>query len=200
MQNVAATVLAQYAASPRLNALINSFNAALSPDSFINDFYDLIWNIDTAEKYGLDVWGKIVGVSRRLTVKDDFNYLGFSEARMDNPVMDDPRPFNQAPFYSGKAVTRTVDLSDEIYRRLILMKAMSNITDCSVPDINRMLRFMFGKNRRAYVLNNGGLRMSYIFEFALSSAELAIIQSSGALPSPPGVYVSVVLKETSNEA
>lgn len=104
MQNVAATVLAQYAASPRLNALINSFNAALSPDSFINDFYDLIWNIDTAEKYGLDVWGKIVGVSRRLTVKDDFNYLGFSEARMDNPVMDDPRPFNQAPFYSGKAV------------------------------------------------------------------------------------------------
>ncbi|EEQ1457932.1 DUF2612 domain-containing protein, partial [Salmonella enterica] len=26
MQNVAATVLAQYAASPRLNALINSFN------------------------------------------------------------------------------------------------------------------------------------------------------------------------------
>ncbi|EBV1873159.1 DUF2612 domain-containing protein, partial [Salmonella enterica subsp. enterica serovar Stanley] len=24
--------------------------------------------------------------------------------------------------------------------------------------------------------------------------------SSGALPSPPGVYVSVVLKETSNEA
>ncbi|HHS1136544.1 TPA: DUF2612 domain-containing protein [Salmonella enterica subsp. enterica] len=195
MQNVAATVLAQYAASPRLNALINSFNAALSPDSFINDFYDLIWNIDTAEKYGLDVWGKIVGVSRRLTVKDDFNYLGFSEARMDNP-----RPFNQAPFYSGKSVTRTVDLSDEIYRRLILMKAMSNITDCSVPDINRMLRFMFGKNRRAYVLNDGGLRMSYIFEFALSSAELAIIQSSGALPSPPGVYVSVVLKETSNEA
>ncbi|EDH1733833.1 DUF2612 domain-containing protein [Salmonella enterica] len=200
MQNVAATVLAQYAASPRLNALINSFNAALSPDSFINDFYDLIWNIDTAEKYGLDVWGKIVGVSRRLTVKDDFNYLGFSEARMDNPVMDDPHPFNQAPFYSGKSVTRTVDLSDEIYRRLILMKAMSNITDCSVPDINRMLRFMFGKNRRTYVLNNGGLRMSYIFEFALSSAELAIIQSSGALPSPPGVYVSVVLKETSNEA
>ncbi|EAA0619001.1 TPA: DUF2612 domain-containing protein [Shigella flexneri] len=75
MQNVAATVLAQYAASPRLNALINSFNAALSPDSFISDFYGLIWNIDTAEKYGLDVWGKIVGVSRRLTVKDDFNYL-----------------------------------------------------------------------------------------------------------------------------
>ncbi|EQB1154279.1 DUF2612 domain-containing protein, partial [Shigella flexneri] len=83
--------------------------------------------------------------------------------------------------------------------RLILMKAMSNITDCSVPDINLMLRFMFGKKRRAYVLNNGGLRMSYVFESALSLAELAIIQSSGALPSPPGVYVSVVLKESRNE-
>ncbi|EGJ84339.1 bcepNY3gp31 [Shigella flexneri 4343-70] len=199
MQNVAATVLAQYAASPRLNALINSFNAALSPDSFISDFYGLIWNIDTAEKYGLDVWGKIVGVSCWLTVKDDFNYLGFSESRMDTPVMDDPCPFNQAPFYNGKSDTRTVDLSDAVYWRLILMKAMSNITDCSVPDINLMLRFMFGKKRRAYVLNNGGLRMSYVFESALSLAELAIIQSSGALPSPPGVYVSVVLKESRNE-
>ncbi|HAE7080234.1 TPA_asm: DUF2612 domain-containing protein [Salmonella enterica subsp. salamae serovar 42:z:1,5] len=112
----------------------------------------------------------------------------------------DPNYAKRAELFNRTRDTRTVDLSDEIYRRLILMKAMSNITDCSVPDINRMLRFMFGKNRRAYVLNNGGLRMSYIFEFALSSAELAIIQSSGALPSPPGVYVSVVLKETSNEA
>lgn len=129
--------------------------------------------------------------------KDDEWYRKECE-KIDNPIIvAQELDLNYQASAEG---TRTVDLSDEIYRRLILMKAMSNITDCSVPDINRMLRFMFGKNRRAYVLNNGGLRMSYIFEFALSSAELAIIQSSGALPSPPGVYVSVVLKETSNEA
>ncbi|NHB63836.1 DUF2612 domain-containing protein, partial [Photorhabdus sp. RW14-46] len=66
MENVGATILAQYAASPKLNSLIRSFNAAVSSVEFINTFYDLIWNIDTANTYGLDVWGKIVNVSRRL--------------------------------------------------------------------------------------------------------------------------------------
>lgn len=147
------------------------------------------------------------GVTLSVTESDLYQALGdylrglFSDAGIERTQQNRvPMPQGDFITMTGIDVTRTVDLSDEIYRRLILMKAMSNITDCSVPDINRMLRFMFGKNRRAYVLNNGGLRMSYIFEFALSSAELAIIQSSGALPSPPGVYVSVVLKETSNEA
>ncbi|WP_149808472.1 DUF2612 domain-containing protein, partial [Salmonella enterica] len=87
--------------------------------SVINDFYGLIWSMENAEKDGLDVWGEIDGGKRRLTVKDDLNVLSVSEARMDNPVMDDPRPFNQAPVYSGKSVTRTVDLYDEIYRCLL---------------------------------------------------------------------------------
>lgn len=65
MQNVAATVLAQYAASPRLNALINSFNAALSPDSFINDFYGLIWTSipqkSTVLMSGERLWASVAG-------------------------------------------------------------------------------------------------------------------------------------------
>ncbi|MGQ7789171.1 DUF2612 domain-containing protein [Shigella flexneri] len=112
--------------------------------------------------------------------------------------MDDPCPFNQAPFYNGKSDTRTVDLSDAVYRRLILMKAMSTLLDCSVPDINLMLRFMFGKKRRAYVLNNGGLRMSYVFESALSLAELAIIQS-WVHCHPRRVLYFGRLKESRNE-
>jgi hypothetical protein len=195
VKNVAATVLAQYAASPRLNSLINSFNEAVSPDQFVNNFYDLIWNIDTAETYGLDVWGKIVDVSRWLTVSDDFNYLGFNEAKLDVPTLTDPRPFNQAPFYSGERSTQTIELSDPVYRRLIMMKAMANITDCSIPNINRMLRYMFSDRGRAYVKNDGGMQMSYVFEFQLSTAELAIVQSSGVLPSPPGVNVSIIMQE-----
>ncbi len=68
MENVEVTILAQYAASPKLSSLIRNFNAAVSSAEFINTFYDLIGNIDTANTYGLDVWGKIVNVSRRLTV------------------------------------------------------------------------------------------------------------------------------------
>ena len=192
MDNVAETILTQYAASPKLLSLIDTFNDVVSPGLQLESFYDLIWNIETAETYGLNVWGKIVNVSRRLTVNDDFNYLGFSEALIDVPTLTDPKPFNQAPFYSGKTSTGTVELSDPMYRKLIMMKAMANITDCTIPNINRMLVYMFGDSGRAYIRNDGGMLMSYVFEFKLSVAELGIVQSSDALPYPPGVTVQII--------
>lgn len=194
MENIAETILTQYAASPRLLSLIESFNDAVAPDKQINDFYDLIWNVETAETYGLNIWGKIVDVSRRLTVNDDFNYLGFSEALIDVPTTTDPKPFNQAPFFNGKNSTGTVELSDPMYRKLIMMKAMANITDCTIPNINRMLVYMFSDSGRAYIRNDGGMMMSYVFEFPLTTAELGIVQSSDALPYPPGVTVRIIQK------
>ncbi|AKH62276.1 MULTISPECIES: DUF2612 domain-containing protein [Photorhabdus] len=199
MENVGATILAQYAASPKLNSLIRSFNAAVSSVEFINTFYDLIWNIDTANTYGLDVWGKIVNVSRRLTVNENVKYIGFGEALLNVPTTIDPNPFDQAPFYSGESKTKTIELSDLMYRKLIMMKAMSNISDCTIPNINRMLVYMFSDSGRAYITDDGNMKMSYVFEFQLSTAELAIVQTSRALPYPVGVSVAIVQRIPTNE-
>lgn len=192
MINVADTILTQYADSPKLKSLIYSFNQAVGIEGFIDSFYDMIWNIETAGTYGLDVWGKIVVVSRQLTVTENKIYFGFQEALSDPPVVDDPQPFNQAPFYSGEVLTSTVTLTNDIYRKLIMMKAAANISDCTIPNLNRLLMFMFGDKGRCYVRNDGGMVMSYVFQFPLSVAELAIVQSSGALPSPVGVTVNIV--------
>ena len=40
----------------------------------------------------------------------------------------------------------TVTLDDETYRRLLMFKAMSNITDTSLATLNRMLPILFGNN------------------------------------------------------
>ncbi|HHK8067027.1 TPA: DUF2612 domain-containing protein, partial [Serratia marcescens] len=48
-----------------------------------------------------------------------------------------------------------------------------------------------GSSGKAYVRNDGGMVMTYVFEFQLSTVELAIVQSSGALPSPAGVTVNI---------
>ncbi|NHB93163.1 DUF2612 domain-containing protein [Photorhabdus cinerea] len=177
MENMGATILAQYAASPKLNSLIRSFNAAVSSAEFINTFYDLIWNIDTANTYG----------------------IGFGEALLNVPTTTDPNPFDQAPFYSGESKTKTIELSDQMYRKLIMMKAISNISDCTIPNINRMLVYMFSDSGRAYITDDGNMKMSYVFEFQISTAELAIVQTSGALPYPVGVSVAIVQRIPTNE-
>ncbi len=192
MKNYADTIISQYADSPKLLAIIDTFNQAVETDEFIDTFFDMVWNIETAGTYGLDVWGRIVVVSRLLTVTPSEKYFGFEEALSTPPEIGDPQPFDQAPFYTGEMATNTISLTNDVYRKLIMLKAMANITDCTIPSMNKMLMYMFGESGKAYVRNDGGMVMSYVFEFELSPSELAIVQSSGALPSPAGVTVNIV--------
>ena len=62
--NVEQTVASEYGNSPTILALIDSFNAAVDPSSNIDQFWAIIWNVTTAQGFGLDIWGRIVGVTR----------------------------------------------------------------------------------------------------------------------------------------
>lgn len=59
-------IQSQYAASIRITALLQSAKDHILPDADIAQFYDLMFNVETAQGYGLDVWGNIVGVTRRI--------------------------------------------------------------------------------------------------------------------------------------
>jgi Protein of unknown function (DUF2612) len=66
MQNWTQTLLSRFASSPILVSLISSFNAAMDQTANINAFLQYIWDVRTAVGYGLNVWGKIVNVSRTI--------------------------------------------------------------------------------------------------------------------------------------
>jgi hypothetical protein len=186
MQNYRDTVLSQYANSPSLGLLIQSFNDCVDPQSKINAFYSLMWNVDTAQGYGLDVWGRIVGIGRVLNVSTG-KFFGFDEA---TTVSADP--FGQSPFYAGQVATSNYALSDTSYRLLILAKAAANISNCSIPSINRILRLLFSGRGNCYVSDGLNMTMTYDFYFTLSAVEIAIVQGTGVLPKPAGVTATVV--------
>lgn len=80
MNNVLQTVVSQYGNSPTILALIESFNAAVDPSADIDNFLTHVWQVDTAQGFGLDIWGRVVGVSRIIptnpaTVLTDAQYL-----------------------------------------------------------------------------------------------------------------------------
>ncbi|MCW4592422.1 DUF2612 domain-containing protein, partial [Gluconacetobacter entanii] len=99
MDNVQQTVISQYANSPTLCTLIDAWNQCIDPTAEIDSFYNLIWNVQTAQGYGLDVWGRIVGISRVLTITEDL-FWGFGEAGNTSAA-----PFGQGPFYNGSVST-----------------------------------------------------------------------------------------------
>jgi hypothetical protein len=180
--DVNSTIISQYANSPVIRAIIESFSSAADPGAKIDEFYDLIWNLDTAEGYGLDVWGRIVGVSRILSIPAPGNF-GFSEGGYDT--------FGSGVFYSRSTASLNYSLTDDAYLELILIKAAANISGCSAPVINSLMQQLFAGRGRAYCSDVGSMLMLMTFEFELQLVEKAILTQSGAVPRPAGVGVFV---------
>ncbi len=168
MENVLQTLISQYSASPTLRALVVNVDEYLDPRADLDTFYDFVWNVDTAEGFGLDTWGKIVNVGRLLNVP----------CETPNPGM--------FPFTGG-----TYALTDEQYRVVIFTKALTNITNGSAASINQVLQNLFAGRGRTYVLDLGNMAMQYTFEFYLEPFEYVMLSNGGVAPRPAGVLVSI---------
>lgn len=189
MLNVDRTIVSQYGNSPTLAQLIRNLNEYIDPSVNIQAFYDSVWNVDTAVGFGLDIWGKIVGVSRLLKIPTNAKTLGFFNA----DVPPDWAPFNQGTWYTGATAGQAFLLPDNTYRTLILVKALANIVATTAASLNQLLRNLFPGRGTCYVIDNGGMSMTFYFEFDITAAEYAILTQSGVLPHPAGVRYNVVV-------
>lgn len=182
--NCLVPVISQYANSPILLTILENFCEALDPWPLINEFFNFLWNINTAVGYGLDVWGRIVGVTRVLEIPQG-RFMGFEEQ------LGSTDPFNVSPFFAGTLSGESFSLSDDAFRLLILVKALANITDGSTKSINTILRTLFAGAGNAYVTDNENMTMTYTFDFVLDPVQSAIINQSGVLPRSTGVAATV---------
>ena len=192
MQNFEQTILSQYANSPTIVQLVTNMNTYIDPSTNIDDFYNFVWNIDTAQGYGLDVWGRIVGVGRVLQISTS-SFFGFSGPDGASGV-----GFDQAPFYNSEAVTSNYILLDDPYRAIILAKALANICNATIPAINQIFINLFGASGPlpvtvyCYCTDGENMTMTYTFGSTLTPVQTAIVYQSGVLPRPVGVSATVV--------
>jgi hypothetical protein len=214
MRNWRQTVLSQFASSEKLISLLSAIDAWISPDTNFENFFNFMFNVDTAQGYGLDCWGRIVAIPRTLTLIDT-TYFGFAEA-------GDRANFGWGCFYNGPPLTENFTLTDPVYRMLIFAKAAYNITDGSIPAINAIMMNLFPGRGTCYVTDGangptrlyfgffeagdracfdygpfgdlkpegpGNMTLTYVFNFPLQPFEKAIVQC-GVLPRPSGVAAS----------
>jgi hypothetical protein len=158
------TVASQYANSPAIRQLIENFRQNVDPSPDFTNFYNLVWNIDTAAGFGLDILGRVLGVSRQLDVPAIY------------PVMVAPGLRN---------------LTDDQYRRLLYAKALANISATSSPAINKVLRMLFPGRGNAFVADQGDMHMRYKFLFGLDGYEFAIMLAGTAVPKPAAVKATI---------
>ena len=174
------TIIWQYENSPIINQIVNDFQAALDKNVLTNNFISLIWDVRTANSYGVDILGRIVGVGRYLSLTDN-SYLGFA---------DGFGAWNEYPFFHGEVVTTQLRLGDDQYRKVILAKAANNISGGSIPAIENVLKLLFGDKGKSSVRVDGHLLLSYLFYWTPEPIDLAIIQAPNLLPQPAGHIIT----------
>ena len=185
--NLNLTVISQYAQSPVLMQMIADFSQWFDQSANWNNFYQYVWNIDSAQGFGLDFWGKVLGVSRYLKIPNAVAYLGLT----GSDGTSSGSAFDVGVFFDGATSTQTYALLDDQYRTLLYAKALANICRTSIPLLNQLLMTLFAGYGDSYVEDNGNMAMTFYLGWTPTAIQLAILEQSGVVPHPTGVAVSV---------
>lgn len=85
-----------------------------------------------------------------------------------------------------------ITLSREQYRTVILARLRLIKMRGTIPEINSLLKFLFGQYGKAYVIDNYNMTMTYRFDFNLSDLQIAVLTNVTLLPRPAGVKITIV--------
>jgi hypothetical protein len=190
-------IQSQYSASPKILALAEGLQSRLSPEADVDLFYRTMFDIHTAEGVGLDNWGVILGIGRGIPGPSLEDCFGFDETQFLPDDDSGPRfhPFNQLPFVPDNASSQSATLlrlPDDLFRLLLLYKALANISPCDAAAQNRLLSVLIATGiaefgGKAYVLQTAPMVIRWVFEFSLSALQLAVFKVAGTLARGAGV-------------
>lgn len=178
------TVIREFSSSPRLLRWLENVNDNVDPRAFIDLFLTDVMDPRTCGQWGLDIWGRIVGVSPYISVSDT-KFIGWEEA--DSLDSDS---WNNAVWWNGSVDNGLTRVSNEMFRSLIFAKAAANLSDGSAASINQVLRTLFASSGEAWVVDNRDKTFTVNLSFTPTAAEISILQNADVLPAPAGVSYS----------
>ena len=177
-----ATVQSQYATSPRILALAGIYWNKINPAQEVELMLTDMINPSTARGYGLDVWGRIVGI-KRATVPVSGEYLAFDPDPLTNPQGN---TWNNAPF---NPLTAQGLASDPVFRMYVFVKAMMNIGNASLADINKYFSLLF-PDSGIMVIHAGTMIIRVLdYDSVLTDAAILALKSIDWIPAGVGWQV-----------
>lgn len=178
--DVMQSLLWQYNEALRLQSLLQSKQDWYDENQagFWNDWYTDIFNLKTANSFGLSVWAIILQQP-----------IIFNNVANPNKVswgFGSPHPnFTRGNFAQTDGYTYI--LPKETARILLRLRYYQLTTAGTVPEINRMLKDVFSDKGSAYLLDGNNMTQLYIFGFEPGSDLRFIFDNFDILPRPAGV-------------
>ena len=151
---------------------------------FWNDWITNVFDLRTANEFGLAVWSIILGQSIFTSFVQGVTgvYWGFGAYNKN---------FMNGNFAS---VSGTTNLYTPTTARMLLRLRYFQLTSAgTVPETNRMLKYLFEEEYgRAYLVDNLDMTQTYNFEFAMPLEMSYMLNNTDILPRPAGVKNFIV--------
>lgn len=177
-------ILWQYNDATRLQYLLNQKQAWYDEtqtafwEDWVRDVFDLV----TANEFGLSVWGVILGIPLSIGQPGTGarHVFGFGVYNQN---------FNNGNF--GRDSAGVAALTLEQKRLVLRLRYYQLVSDGSVPHTNMVLQRLFGAG---YVLDNvADMEVTYVFPTALPASVRTVLQSFDLLPRPAGVKLNILI-------
>jgi len=183
--NVLQALLWEYSNAPNINSLLNSKAAWYNENQqgFWDDWYNDVFNLATANDFGLAVWSIILGQSLYNNYSGDLTtpFVGFGSGNQNFGV------YNFGSVGGGNTIYTT-----ETARLLLQLRYFKLVSSGTVPETNRMLKYLFSSYGEAYLVDNHNMTQTYYFLFVIPAEIAYMLDNTDVLPRPAGVQSSIV--------
>ncbi len=154
--------------------------------TFWANWYRDVFNIDTANDFGLAVWGRILNVGLGLQVDSTIGipHFGFGIYH---------RNFENGNF--ARATSGEQALSTDQKRLIIRLRYYQLISRGTVVEINEAMARIFGDLGQVFVRDPLDMsKITYVFKFTPSSRVRLILDRMNLLPRPSGIGSEYVIE------
>lgn len=173
------SIIWQYDTAERLLKLFNARNRFYqkATGDFWRDWYQNVFNLETANYFGLIVWALILGCTEyiELTQRLGRKSFGFGSAH---------RNFFESNFALSSYI---YSLNEDQLRKVLKAQMLNFYSNGSLYDINRLLVYIFPEHMPYARYDKTTNEITYYFPIALNNDDLSIVMFSNMLPAPVGV-------------
>lgn len=180
--NLLRALLWEYNEATNLQAILESKsewydeNQTQFWDNWLTDVFDL----RTANQFGLVVWGIILGIKLYVNKPPTPDVPAFGFGPGAGHVN-----FGNGNFSNQNGSSYVLPVETQ---RIALQLRYAQLTSSgTVPEINRLLKRVFGDLGEAWLIDYGNMRQRYIFDFAIPFDLIYLFTNYDILPRPAGV-------------